>query len=213
MSETIVRKQYNQLAAIYDQRWKSYIANTLSFLKTWAEISPTDTILDVACGTGEFEQLLLDEYSLQQIVGVDISEKMLAIAKQKCIAYPQASFQIASASNLPFDNDSFDVIVSANSFHYFDDPLAALKEMRRVLKPDGKVIILDWCRDYLFCQICDVILQVFDPAHQQCYTQNEFHRLLEDADFTINRTNRIRFGVVWGLMIATAYISVRYSNA
>lgn len=206
MIETIVRKQYDQLAAVYDLRWKSYIANTLSFLKTWAEISQTDTILDVACGTGEFERLLLSEYSSQQIVGVDISDKMLAIAKQKCSAYPQVSFQIASASNLPFDNDNFDVIVSANSFHYFDDPLAALKEMRRVLKPDGKVIILDWCRDYLTCKICDAILKIFDPAHQQCYTQNEFHRLLEDANFAVYRATRIRFGVVWGLMVATAIL-------
>lgn len=101
MSETIVRKQYDQLATVYDLRWKSYIDNTLSFLKTWAEISPTDTILDVACGTGEFEWLLLAEYSSQQIVGVDISDKMLAIAKKKCSAYPQVSFQIASASKLP----------------------------------------------------------------------------------------------------------------
>ncbi|MGM3305756.1 class I SAM-dependent methyltransferase [Anabaena sp. WFMT] len=206
MNETIVRNQYDQLASVYDLRWKSYITNTLSFLKTWAEISPTDTILDVACGTGEFERLLLAEYSSQQIFGVDISDKMLAIAKQKCSAYPQVSFQIASASNLPFDNDIFDVIVSANSFHYFDDPLAALKEMRRVLKPDGKVIILDWCRDYLTCKICDIILKSFDPAHQQCYTQNEFHRLLEDANFAVYRATRIRFGVVWGLMVATAIL-------
>jgi ubiquinone/menaquinone biosynthesis C-methylase UbiE len=107
---------------------------------------------------------------------------------------------------LPFDNDSFDVIVSANSFHYFDDPVASLKEMRRVLKPDGKVIILDWCRDYLTCKICDIILKSFDPAHQQCYTQNEFHRLLEDANFAVSRATRIRFGVVWGLMVATAIL-------
>ncbi|BAZ37525.1 hypothetical protein NIES4101_34480 [Calothrix sp. NIES-4101] len=94
MSETIVRNQYDQLASVYDLRWKSYITNTLSFLKAWAEISQTDTILDVACGTGEFERLLLAEYLSQRIVGVDISEKMLAIAKQKCSAYPQVSLCI-----------------------------------------------------------------------------------------------------------------------
>lgn len=204
MIETRVCKQYNELAAVYDLRWKSYIANTLSFLKTWAEISPTDTVLDVACGTGEFERLLLAEYASQHIVGVDISDKMLAIAQKKCSAYPQVSFETASASSLPFDSNSFDVIVSANSFHYFDHPLTALKEMRRVLKPDGKVIILDWCRDYLLCQICDILLKAFDSAHQQCYTQNEFHRLLEDANFAVSRATRIRFGVVWGLMVATA---------
>ncbi|MEH2317706.1 class I SAM-dependent methyltransferase [Nostoc sp.] len=204
MTETTVRKQYNQLAAIYDLRWKDYIANTLSFLKTWVQISPTDTVLDIACGTGEFERLLLTEYSDQQIVGIDISENMLAIAKLKCSAYPQVSFQTASASRLPFDSNSFDVIVSANSFHYFDQPLTALKEMRRVLKPDGKVIILDWCRDYLLCKIFDLALKVFDPAHKQCYTQNEFHRLLKDENFAVCSATKIRFGVVWGLMVATA---------
>lgn len=165
MSETTVRKQYNQLAAVYDLRWRDYIVNTLSFLKTWVEISPTDIVLDIACGTGEFERLLLTEYSSQQIVVIDISEEMLAIAKLKCSAYPQVSFQIASASRLPFDSNSFDVIVSANSFHYFNEPLAALKEMRRVLKPDGEVVILDWCRDYLICKIFDLVLKIFDPAH------------------------------------------------
>ena len=88
MTQTTVRKQYDQLAAVYDLRWRSYIANTLSFLQVWAEISPIHTVLDVACGTGEFERLLLAECSSQQIVGVDISEKMLAIAKLKCSVYP-----------------------------------------------------------------------------------------------------------------------------
>ena len=129
---------------------------------------------------------------------------MLEIAKQKCATYSQVEFHTASASALPFTSNSFDVIVSANSFHYFDDSNTALREMRRVLKPEGKVIILDWCRDYLVCKICDVVLKVFDPAHKQCYTQDEFHCLLASANFTILRATRVRFGVVWGLMVATA---------
>lgn len=204
MTETIVRKQYERMSEVYDQRWRSYIVDTLSFLKTWAQISPLNTVLDVACGTGEFERLLLSEHPTQQIVGIDISEKMLAIAKQKCSMYPQVSFQTASALALPFANNSFDVIVSANSFHYFDNPLAALGEMKRVLKPEGKVIILDWCRDYFVCRICDILLKVFDPAHKHCYTQDEFHHLLTSASFRLCGATRVRFGVVWGLMVATA---------
>lgn len=204
MIETIVREQYDQMSAVYDQRWKSYITDTLSFLKDWAQISPLDTVLDVACGTGEFERLLLSEHPTQQIVGIDISEKMLAIAKQKCRIYPQASFQTASALALPFASNNFDVIVSANSFHYFDDPLAVLGEMKRVLKPDGKIVILDWCRDYFLCKICDIVLKVIDPAHKQCYTQDEFHHLLTSASFGLCGATRVRFGVVWGLMVATA---------
>lgn len=204
MTTAKVRQQYNQLATIYDQRWNNYITNTLSFLKNWANISLQAVVLDVACGTGEFEQLVLADYPSQQMVGVDISEKMLEIARQKLQTYPNASFQIASASTLPFANQSFDVIVSASSFHYFDDPGAALAEMRRVLKPSGQVVILDWCKDFLLCRVCDLLLKAIDPAHKQCYTQAEFHHLLTAEGFEICSATKIRFGLVWGLMVATA---------
>lgn len=204
MSEGTVRHQYNQLASVYDRRWNQYIRKTLLFLKDWARIPPDARVLDLACGTGEFERLLLQENPAQPITGVDISERMLAIAQQKLQAYPTVSFSLASATALPFADSSFDIIVSASSFHYFDDPGAALAEMKRVLKPDGKVIILDWCKDYLLCRLCDLLLRVIDPAHNQCYTQAEFHRLLTTARFDIQRSTKFRFGVVWGLMVVTA---------
>jgi len=208
MTEAKVRQQYDQLAAAYDWRWSRYVANTLSFLKNWAEIPPTARVLDIACGTGEFEHMLVAENSAQSMVGVDISEKMLAIAQQKCGDYPNVAFQITSASALPFADNSFDVAVSANAFHYFDHPDLALVEMKRVLKPDGKVVIIDWCRDYFLCQVCDSLLKLFDPAHKQCYSQAEFHQLLQNAGFEIQRATKVRFGIVWGLMIATAMLTV-----
>ncbi|MBL1179224.1 class I SAM-dependent methyltransferase [Pantanalinema sp. GBBB05] len=204
MLESKVRTQYNQVASIYDQRWNSYISNTLSFLKTWADLPPTATVLDIACGTGELERLILAEHPTQPMVGVDISEQMLEVARQKLQNYPNIKFELASASALPFDDVSFDTVISANSFHYFDDPNIALKEMKRVLKPNGNLIILDWCRDFLVCRVCDWILQRIDPAHQQCYTQAEFHQFLSRAGFCVQQSSKIRFGLIWGLMVATA---------
>ncbi|PMB44818.1 methyltransferase type 11 [Fischerella thermalis CCMEE 5201] len=204
MSETIIRSQYDQMADVYDQRWNNYIAKTLSFLKNWAKISPEATVLDIGCGTGEFERLLVAENPQQAITGVDISEEMLLVAKQKCHAYPNVSYQNASVSALPFADNCFDVIVSSSAFHYFNDPDIALKEMRRVLKPVGKVVILDWCKDYFLCRICDFVLKFVDPAYKQCYTQKEFHSLLTSAQFEIECATKFRFGVVWGMMIATA---------
>jgi ubiquinone/menaquinone biosynthesis C-methylase UbiE len=204
MTAARVRQQYNRLAAIYDQRWNRYVTNTLEFLKAWVHLSPTEIVLDIACGTGEFERMVLAEHSTQQIVGVDISEQMLAIAQQKLHTFPNVSFEIANVSALPFADQSFDVVVCANAFHYFDNPAAAVKEMKRVLKPSGRLVILDWCRDFLLCQICDVLLKLVDPAHQQCYTQDEFHHLLTTSGFEIERAQRVRFSWIWGLMIATA---------
>jgi ubiquinone/menaquinone biosynthesis C-methylase UbiE len=75
--------------------------------------------------------------------------------------------------------------------------------MQRVLKPNGRLVILDWCRDFFVCQICDIVLKLIDPAHRQCYTQKEFHHLLTTAGFTIKAAQQIQFGWLWGLMIAT----------
>ncbi|MGB5975421.1 MAG: methyltransferase domain-containing protein [Nodosilinea sp.] len=202
--ESTVTDQYDQLANVYDRRWKRYVTNTLNFFKGWAEIAPTAAVLDIACGTGELERLLLQDNPTQIITGIDISEQMLGQAKKKLERYPNIAFEKASASDLPFPDQGVDVVVSANAFHYFPDPQAALAEMKRVLKPDGKLVILDWCRDFWFCRLCDWGLQKLDPAHQQCYTEAELHSLLENAGFRLSRAQRVRFDVIWGLMAVTA---------
>ncbi len=204
MSENKVRQQYNRLAKIYDRRWRSYVANTLSFLYTWADIASQASVLDIACGTGEFERILLAENPNQSVIGIDISEQMLAIARHKCRSYNNVVFQTASAALLPFGDRTFDVVICANAFHYFDRPEVALSEMKRVLKPNGQVIILDWCKDYFVCRFWDFVLPLFDSAYQRCYTQAELHRLLIDGGWEIQRDRRVRFGFSWGLMVATA---------
>lgn len=204
LKHLLSQDQYNQLAQIYDRRWGRYVTNTLAFLKEWATVSPSALVLDIACGTGELERLLLEDNPAQHITGVDISEQMLIQAQQKLKSYLHVSFKRAAASALPFPDKSFDVVVSANAFHYFSDPTTALAEMRRVLKSDGKVIILDWCKDFLLCRVFDWVLKLLDPAYQQCYTEAELHELLETAGFRIAYAQRVRFDVIWGLMVVTA---------
>lgn len=205
MIESVVQQQYDQLAKIYDQRWKTYVENTLNFLKNWADIPLQASVLDLACGTGEFERLLLQDNPNQQILGVDISNEMLAIAQQKLNrCYSSVKFVQGSATSIPASDECFDVVVCANSFHYFDYPMNALTEIKRVLRPGGKVVVLDWCKDFLLCRLCDAVLKLIDPAHQQCYTQEEFHSFLSTCQLNITAATRVRFGLVWGLMVVTA---------
>jgi ubiquinone/menaquinone biosynthesis C-methylase UbiE len=77
-----IRQQFNRLATVYDRQWKYFVTNTLEVLKTWVHLSSTEKVLDIACGTGEFERMVLAENSTQQIVGVDISEQMVAFAQR-----------------------------------------------------------------------------------------------------------------------------------
>lgn len=199
-----VRHQYDQLAASYDQQWQAYLVKTLTFLQTWANLAADARVLDVACGTGLFEQRVLADHPTQPMVGIDLSGNMLELARQKCQPFPQVTFQVARALALPFADQTFDMVVSASAFHYFDDPVRALAEMKRVLKPQGTVIILDWCKDFWACRLCDLLLSQLDPAYRQCYTQSEFHHFFAAAGLTVQRARRIRFGLVWGLMVATA---------
>ncbi len=202
--EVLVKQQYDRLAHIYDQRWQGYITNTLSFLVDWAQILPSETVLDVACGTGELERRLVEQHPEQAIAGVDFSESMLAIARQKLESYPAITFQQASAAALPWQQAAFNVVLCANAFHYFNEPDRALAEMQRVLRSGGRVVILDWCRDFLVCRFCDWVLNLVDPAHKNCYTEAELHEFLTAAGYQIQRTRRVRFGLIWGLMAIEA---------
>jgi ubiquinone/menaquinone biosynthesis C-methylase UbiE len=202
--ESKVSLQYDRLAVIYDRRWGKYLSNTLSLLTTYLQVSQhlsgTENILDIACGTGELERLLLNTHSQLKIVGVDISEKMLGMARLKL---PDLEFIKASAIALPFPDCSFDMAITVSAFHYFDRPIAALVEIRRILKPEGKLIVMDWCRDYWFCQAFDLFLKIFDPAHKECYNQKELRSFLTASGFDILDEKKQKLGVFWGMMIAT----------
>jgi ubiquinone/menaquinone biosynthesis C-methylase UbiE len=211
MNETLrkenrVRDQYDRLAERYDLRWRGYTASTLDFLRQWLNLEGTEKILDVACGTGALEKLLVSDHPGQPISGMDISEKMLSIAKEKLGCHCGVNFFTARGSLILFPEKSFDVVVCANAFHYFDNPSACLMEMKRVIKPGGRIVILDWCRDYFICRLCDLFLKAFDSAHRQCYTQRQLSLFLTEAKFRILRTQKFKANPIWGMMIVDAAV-------
>ena len=196
---------YDRQANSYDRTWRRYIARTLGFLKASISFRSSDKILDIACGTGEFERLILSERPDQQMIGIDISEKMLDFAREKCSGHPNVAFLKADASALPFPDHSFDLVISANSLHYFDKPNASLAEMRRVLLPRGSLVILDWCKDYLTCRCFDFFLRRTERGYQSCYSRDELRVLLGSAGFAVQSVRRIKLGsIFWGHMIAVA---------
>lgn len=95
-----VRKQYNQITEIYDWCWRPCITHTLSFLKYWVQNLPEASALDIASFTGEFKTRIPTKTSIQQMVGVDISDKMLAIDQGKYRTYPNIEFHTTSVTSL-----------------------------------------------------------------------------------------------------------------
>ncbi|WP_313693605.1 class I SAM-dependent methyltransferase [Halorarum halobium] len=101
----------------------------------------TGRVLDVACGTGTNFRYLPDGIEL---VGIDISPEMLAKAEEQLAALGMdGTLRNVDAEALEFEDDGFDAVISALSTCTFPDPVAALREMARVCKPDGTVRLVE----------------------------------------------------------------------
>ncbi|HNY54406.1 MAG: bifunctional demethylmenaquinone methyltransferase/2-methoxy-6-polyprenyl-1,4-benzoquinol methylase UbiE [Sphingobacteriales bacterium] len=102
-------------------------------------------ILDVATGTAD---LAIAETKLNptKIIGVDISEKMLDVGREKIKSYPSIELQLGDSENLQFTENTFDAVSVSFGVRNFENVPAGLSEMRRVLKPSGKVFILEFSK-------------------------------------------------------------------
>jgi ubiquinone/menaquinone biosynthesis C-methylase UbiE len=162
-------------------------------------LSGSERVLDIACGTGQLERLLLAEWPGLLVIGTDVSPGMLQQAGRKRLG-PRAHWLQAEACRLPFADGCCDMVVTANSFHYFRCPVQALQEMGRVLQPGGRLVFLDWCDDYLACKLCSWWLRRTDPAFFRTYSFGQCQTLLERAGFEVLQSDRFRVGWWWGLM-------------
>jgi ubiquinone/menaquinone biosynthesis C-methylase UbiE len=105
-------------------------------------------VLDVATGKGQFVATLVEELaSYSEIVGVDIDGSGEAAFKEAFRALPSVSFRLADANALPFGSESFDTVAISGSLHHMSKPERVLREMQRVLRPDGAFIVLEQRRD------------------------------------------------------------------
>jgi demethylmenaquinone methyltransferase / 2-methoxy-6-polyprenyl-1,4-benzoquinol methylase len=104
------------------------------------------TILDVATGTGDLAIAAL-KIAPQKVIGVDISQSMIDVGIEKienAKLTNYVNFALADAENLPFPDESFDAATCAFGVRNFENPLIGLSEIHRVLKPAGKIVILEF---------------------------------------------------------------------
>lgn len=113
------------------------------------QLAMTDKrILDVGCGTGRWAELVANHLPYSEVWGLDLSEKMLEHAALRAQQYPgRMHFAQGDSQQLPYESEMFDLVTCSHSFHHYPDQLKVVKEMRRVLKPSGRVILVDGCRD------------------------------------------------------------------
>jgi ubiquinone/menaquinone biosynthesis C-methylase UbiE len=105
---------------------------------------PALRVLDVGCGPGDLSIRI--SQNCHEVWGVDVTPEMIQIAEEKTASAPaNVYFQQADACDLPFENHSFDTVMSINALQTMTRPEMALMEMSRVLKPGGELLLITYC--------------------------------------------------------------------
>ena len=108
-------------------------------------------MLDVGCGTGLFASKVRDSLPHVEVCGVDLVSEMLAKGQTRWRLHRAHVFPVQGDSErLPFASGSFDIVTCANSFHHYPHQDRAVAEMGRVLRPGGRLMIIDGYRDGLW---------------------------------------------------------------
>jgi len=136
-------ERFNQLAGRREASWLSWLwpgAMHRAVLRALGPIAGIETILDVGCGTGGLLRALRCRWPGAHAIGVDPAEKALEIARQRM---PGGLFLVGHAEAIPLPTASADVAVSTFSFHHWRDQATGLREVARVLRPQGIFILLE----------------------------------------------------------------------
>lgn len=133
-------------------------------------------ILDAGSGGGEMAIEIAMAFPEAEVVGIDLSEPLVErsqhLAEQKGLS-GRVIFQKADVGQMPFEDDSFDAVVSLDMLHIVEDPVTMLNEMERVLKPDGELISQNVRRSWI---------GILEPIVKSAYTPSEVKDLITQSN-------------------------------
>jgi ubiquinone/menaquinone biosynthesis C-methylase UbiE len=158
-----------------------------------AGTGPDDTTLDVACGPG----LLACAFArvARMAVGVDMTPAMLDQARkeQQQRGLSNISWQQGDVYALPFPDAHFSIVSSRYAFHHFLHPLNALKEMKRVCKPGGRVVVADSAPAAAKADAFNTMERLRDPSHTRALAPEEMNDLFAEAGLGEPRVEICRY--------------------
>jgi ubiquinone/menaquinone biosynthesis C-methylase UbiE len=147
----------------------------------WSGAGPDDTVLDAACGPG----LLACAFAkvAKHATGVDMTPAMLDQARktQQEQDLKNVSWLSGNVYSLPFQPAQFTIVSSRFVFHHLQDPLAALKEMKRACKPGGRIVVADMAPHPSKADALNAAERLRDPSHVRAMPEDELRGLFAQA--------------------------------
>lgn len=183
----LIRREFSRQAEAMSRAALFNDAGILNRMREAAQLTKQSRVLDVACGPGIVVEALAK--SAGEVVGCDITPEMLAKAEQRCATAGLTNVRFAPgrAEALPFEDASFDVVVSRSALHHFPDVAAALREMARVVRTGGRIVILDVIssENEAEAALHNALETLRDPSHVRMLPKSELQRVLGNANLTV----------------------------
>jgi ubiquinone/menaquinone biosynthesis C-methylase UbiE len=180
-----VQNQFNHAAANYSTSPIHASGPDLAIMVEAAQLSGDEQLLDAGCGTGH--TALTFAPHVTHVIAVDLAGSMLEqgrmLAEERGLT--NLEFRLGDVEKLPFADASFDVITSRYSAHHWPNPLLALAEFRRVLRPHGRLLIGDIVsrEDFILDTHFQAVELLRDPSHVRDHTQKQWLAMLDQAGF------------------------------
>ena len=164
----------------------------LEFVIAACGAGPDDTVLDVACGPG----ILACAFArvARHVTGIDITPAMLDRARllQQERGLSNMTWKQGDVVPLPFADSSFSIVTSRFAFHHLLDPAGALREMARVCRPGGRVMLIDAAPPAEKADAFNLMEKLRDPSHARAMPLAELTGLFTKADLPVPRTSFYR---------------------
>lgn len=183
-----IKKHNENIVEQFSKQASSYTSITshsdsLGKLISIALASKEDKVLDIACGSG----IISCEFAkyTNHVTGIDITEEMLNEARKLQIKQnlKNITWEIGDVENLPYEDNSFSIVVSRFGFHHFLNPLKVLSEMKRVCNPNGIVMIVDVSLPATKIVKYNEMEKNRDSSHVKALSLTEFSNLFKKVDF------------------------------
>lgn len=196
-----VKADFERSASSYDLRWAHYNLASHQATVRHLNLKGTETVLDLGCGTGELERHTLCRWPDARVIGVDLCSNMVAAARGKFSPKLSVRFVCGNGQEIPIRSESIDLVVSCSAYHFIPDRRGALRELSRVLVPGGRLVLTDWCGDYVMCRAMDAWLTATGrAAHAGSLSARECRDLAREVGFAEQHFEMYRIGWIWGLM-------------